>query len=594
MADDLTLASDFAPPTREEWLAAVAKAIKGADFDETLVSTTDDGIRIEPLYTAADVATEEDESGFPALDPLLRGPRVAPRPDGAWDIRATVAHGDARVANRQALQDLASGATSVEFQVADPDDVPVLLDGIILDAAPVALRAGARAAAAARRYLDLVGPGEGPRGCLGLDPVGVLATTEVAIESDTRLALDVAARTPNVRTYLASGSVVADAGASEAQEVGYLLAAATSYLRDLTGAGMTAEEAAGQIALEVTADVDIFATVAKIRAVRLTWAAVLSSCGVAFTGQRDGLIDVTAVSSYRTLTVVDPWVNLLRGTAACLGAVLGGADTVALAPYDSVAGVPSDLGRRMARNTQLILQDESGIGRVLDPAGGSWYVEHLTDDIAAKAWEFFQRTESTGGVVAALPHIAEEVAAVAAARDRAIARRTRPITGVSEFPQLGETRPEGSEAREPAPEPRGLFPPRRLAVPFEALRAAGEAANATIFLANLGPIAVHTGRATFASNLFAVGGVRAVGAPVDPASAAEAFRASGASVACICSSDQVYAEQAESVAAALHAAGARRVYLAGKVDVPGVEETIALGADVLDVLKRLHQELEIA
>ena len=596
MADDLTLASDFAPATREEWLAAVEKAIKGADFDKTLVSTTDDGIRIEPLYTGEDVATAADEAGFPAFDPLLRGAVVAARPDGAWDIRTSIGHPDPQAANRQALHDLANGATSIEFVVRSPDDLPVLLRGIVLEAAPIALRAGAGAVAAAGALLDLVDPGSGPSGCLGVDPIGTLATTGTGAAIDTDLAQRVAAALPNMRTFLASGATVADAGASEAQEVAYLLATATAYLRAMTDGGMSLEAAARQIAFEVAADVDIFATVAKIRALRYTWACVLRESGATIAGDEDRLVSIIATSSYRTLTVVDPWVNLLRGTAACLGAVLGGADTVTIAPFDAAAGLPGDLGRRLARNTQLILQDESGIGRVLDPAGGSWYIESLTDELARRAWDGFQRIEAAGGPVAAMALIAEEIAEVAAARDAAIARRKRPITGVSEFPLLGEQPPRP----EPAPPAAtgGPLARRRLAEPFEALRSRGEAAGerATVFLANLGPIATHTARATFAANLLATGGIRAVGddGHDDAGSAAHAFGQSGATIACICSSDEKYAELAEPVAAALRAAGARRIYLAGRAVVAGVDENIGVGVDALDVLGRLHEELEIA
>jgi methylmalonyl-CoA mutase len=584
VADDLTLASDFAAPTRDEWLAAVDRALKGADFDKTLMSTTDDGIRVAPLYVAGDVAVAADEAGFPAFAPLLRGAVAAPRPDGVWDIRTSIAHPDPATANAWALEDLAGGATSVEFHVADAADVPDLFSGIVLDAAPVAVRGGVPAA---RALLALTEPGATPRGSLGIDPVGADADLAEAVA----LAVEVAARTPNLRTLLASGPTVADAGGSEAQEIGYLLGTATAYLRELTEAGLSVDGAARQIELEVAADVDIFTTIAKIRALRFTWAAVLQQSGVAFDGDHDGIVHISAVSSYRTLTVVDPWVNLLRGTAACLGAVLGGADTVTIAAFDGVDAQPGPLGRRLARNTQLILADESGIGRVLDPAGGSWYVESLTDALAAKAWEVFQRIEAAGGPRAAMPDLAEQIAAVAAQRDRAIARRRRPITGVSEFPLLGEQRPDQFATTPPA---SGPLPRRRLAEPFERLRAAGEQAGATIFLANLGPLAVHTARATFAANLFAAGGVRAVPTAVDPDTVAAAFAASGARVACICSSDEVYAEQAPAVAAALREAGAARIYLAGKADIPGVDERISLGMDALDALQRLHQTLEIA
>ena len=330
---------------------------------------------------------------------------------------------------------------------------------------------------------------------------------------------------------------------------------------------------------------------AKIRALRHCWATVLETMG-----QPINTTQIVAISADRWLTQVDPWVNILRGTAATLGAVVGGADAVTLAPFDSATGLPGDLGRRLARNTQLLLQDESGIGRVLDPAGGSWYIESFTDELAAAAWKFFQRIEAAGGPIEAVDEIGADIAVVAQRRDQQISTRRHPITGVSEFPLLDEQRPEPApeppaDTRAPVAEPGHVhvetaWPQDRLADPYEELRE--NAGDATVFLANLGPISVHTARATFAANLFAAGGVRAVSdeGHQDADSAARAFADSGADIACICSSDDVYGELAAATAAALKQAGARRVYLAGKGDYDGVDEYIHLGVDVLDVLTR--------
>ena len=607
VADELTLAADFPTPTREEWLAAVDKALRGADFERKLVSATDDGIRIEPLYTADDAATAHDEAGFPGFTPLIRGSELAPRSGGVWDIRTRVAHPDPATANEQILADLLNGATSVELVIdaagtgegiscRDQADLARALQGVVLDAAPISLRAGAHGAVAAAWLAGIAG--ETPvAGSLGLDPIGALLTAgELPQGLDKALAdLDRTAP-PHLRIAVASGAAVADAGASEAQEIGYILATATTYLRSLAEHRGT-REAARRITLEVTADVDLFATIAKLRALRHAWATVLTGSGLTLD---PGLVQITAVSSSRTWTVTDPWVNLLRGTAATLGAVIGGADGVTLEAFDAAAGLPGELGRRMARNTQLVLQDESGIGRVLDPAGGSWFVESLTDELARTGWEYFQQLEAAGGPIAGLPQFREQIAEVAARRERKVATRKRPITGTSEFPLLDEQRPEPVAAPEPDPRP-GVplagepttidpLPRHRLSEPYEALRER----DGTVFLANLGPIAVHTARATFAKNLFAAGGIRTVGTngASSPEEAATAFAESGATVACICSSDDVYAEQAAATATALKEAGARRVYLAGKGDYEGVDETVGLGVDVLDVLTRLHDELE--
>jgi len=600
VTENLDLASDYSP-TREQWLAAVDKVLKGKDFDRTLVTTTLDGLRIEPLYDGYDTAS--DESGFPSFAPLTRGTQAAPRVDGQWDIRTRVAHPDPVAANAQILEDLANGATSVEVQldlggatgvsIRSAGELARVLDGVVLDAAPVSLRAGAHAAVVAGWYRELLAArgvhGVEPSGCLGIDPVATLVTTgEAAMDALMAAGMDVA-NTPRLRTFRASGAPASDAGASEAQEIGYVLSVGLLYLRALVDAGV--DNPAARITLEVTADVDVFATVAKLRALRHCWATVLQHMDQPLDSTR-----IEAVSADRWLTDVDPWVNILRGTAATLGAVVGGAESLIIAPFDSAAGLPGDLGRRLARNTQLLLQDESGIGRVLDPAGGSWYIESFTDELAAAAWRFFQRIEAADGPIDAADEIGTDIAVVAARRDKDIATRRRPITGVSEFPLLGEQRPDPVASPEPDTRPpvpvaghlhqATPWQRRRLAEPYEDLRAG--AGDATVFLANLGPIAVHTARATFAANLFAAGGIRAVtdDGHSDARSAAAAFRASGADIACICSSDEVYGELAEATAKALKQAGARRVYLAGKGEYAGVDEYIHLGVDALDILTR--------
>ena len=312
-----------------------------------------------------------------------------------------------------------------------------VLDGVVLEAAPVSLRAGTHAAVAADWYRELLaargawcgtvglaGPGSGGnagqhrRSGDGCPDAGGYGGLQHAPSADV----------PGV------GAPASDAGASEAQEIGYVLRSAFCICGPHR---RRVDNPASRITLEVTGDVDVFATVAKIRALRHCWATVLENMG-----QPIDSTQIVAVSAHRWLTQADPWVNILRGTAATLGAVVGGADTVTLAPFDSATSCLGISGRRMARNTQLVLQDESGIGRVLDPAGGSWYIEAFTDELAAAAWKFFQRIEAADGPVDAADEIGTDIAVVAARRDKDIATRKRPITGVSEFPLLDERAPK--------------------------------------------------------------------------------------------------------------------------------------------------------
>ena len=617
-------------------MVEVDKAIKGGDFDKILVTTTLDGIRIEPLYTSTDIAVESDESGFPGFAPLTRGGQIIPRAAGAWDIRGSIAHPDIKVANAQALSELRNGATSLELHldlsgegggvsVRSVEDLARLLDGVLLELAPISLRAGALTTIAASWLGQVFEAGNAvgvlASGSLGLDPLGTLAAQGVLPQSPTEVIAEGVAiaresTTPRVRTFRASSVVAADAGASEGQELAFALASATTYLRAMVDGGLDVATAAGQIVIEMAADVDVFSTIAKLRALRHCWSTVLEASGLRPDAQFPGLVQLEAHAGGRWLTVIDPWVNLLRGTSASLGAVVGGADSLTVSAFDSAVGLPSDLGRRLARNTQLLLQDESGIGRVLDPAGGSYYVESLTDALAAEGWKQFQAIEAAGGLAAVLQSgsFQADVAATAAKRDKLISNRKQPITGVSEFPLIGERRPDSSSA--PAADPRpGLaltgevttvapLKARRLAESYEAMRMAAEAAavTPTIFLANIGTGPSYVTRATFSSNLFATGGVDAVGdgGYADADAAAAAFKASGARAAVICGTDAAYTEQAVAYAQALKAAGAEFVYLAGRAgdakeqyEAAGIDDFVYMGVDVLSTLQRLHTKLGV-
>jgi methylmalonyl-CoA mutase len=312
------------------------------------------------------------------------------------------------------------------------------------------------------------------------------------------------------------------------------------------------------------------------------------------------------------MTERDPWVNMLRTTVACLGAGVGGADAITVLPFDSALGLPDDFARRIARNTQAILLDESNLARVIDPAGGSWYVEQLTDQLARAAWDWFQQVERAGGQQAALHSglLTTRIAQNWAKRSANLARRREAITGVSEFPNLGEQ----PVVREPAPpRPAGGLPWVRRSEAFEVLRSRSDAilaatgARPRVELVTLGATAVHTARSAFAANLFRGGGIETVLSEAaggskteqpDLTALAEAFAASGARAACICSSDALYAEYAAETAAALKAAGARHVVLAGRpgdrrgaYQAAGIDAFIYVGCDVLAALTTVLDEI---
>ncbi|GAB2940055.1 MULTISPECIES: methylmalonyl-CoA mutase family protein [unclassified Streptomyces] len=615
-ADGLSPAAAFPDPSHDQWQSLVegvlrksGKEVSGPAAEEALSTTLEDGLITRPLYTASD---ESPDTGFPGFAPFTRGSRAEGNAAGGWDVRQRHALTDPARLNEALLGDLENGVTSLWLTVGGPAGVPVdglarALEGVYLDLAPVALDAPSGLDAAATELLRLYaerGVARGAaRGTLGADPLGHEART--GVEADLAPAVRWARRCdadyPGLRAIVVDGLPYHEAGGSAGEELGLSLATGVAYLRALTAAGMSVEAACGQLEFRYAATADQFLTIAKLRAARRLWARVAEASGAPAAGaQRQH-----AVTSPVMMTRRDPWVNMLRTTLATLGAGVGGADSVTVLPFDHALGLPDAFARRIARNTSTILMEESHLARVIDPAGGSWYVERLTEDLAAAAWAFFQETERAGGLPAALRsgQVAQRLAATWAARSAKLARRKEPITGVSEFPMPGERPVE----REPAPDsyagaPGGL-PRVRRDEAFEALRARSDAHLAAtgsrpkVLVAALGPAAAHTARASFAVNLFGAGGIEAVHDPVsvDADTAAGALTASGAPVAVLCSSDALYAEQADAVAGALKSAGAARVFLAGRPgDYADVDDHVFAGCDAVAVLTSVLDRMGVA
>ncbi|MGW0121518.1 methylmalonyl-CoA mutase family protein [Streptomyces sp. NPDC003327] len=594
--DGLSLAAEFPAATHAQWQRLVAGVLSrsGRDVPETeaedaLSTALEDGLRARPLYTTEDAAADP---GLPGFAPFVRSGRAEGTTAAGWDVRQR--H---RAADPEAvLTDLENGVTSLWLAVG-AGGVPVaeldrVLRDVYLDLAPVVLDAGAETAAAADAFLAVlarrgVAP-EAARGNLGADPLGTEARTGTAYDGDgaaeggfpatVGLARRCAETYPGLRAVTVDALPYHEAGGSAAEELGCSLATGVAYLRALTDGGLTLEQALGQLEFRYAATADQFLTIAKLRAARRLWARVAEACGAPAAGAQLQ----HAVTSPVMMTARDPWVNMLRTTVATLAAGVGGAESVTVLPFDHAIGLPDAFARRIARNTSTILVEESHLARVIDPAGGSWYVERLTDELARAGWEFFQEIERAGGQAAALRSglVEERLGATWAARSAALAKRREPVTGVSEFPHLAEK----PVVREPAPAaPGGGLPRVRRDEAYEALRARSDAhlaatgARPRVYLAALGPAAAHTARLTFAANLFQAGGIE----PVTEGSFAE----SGATEACLCSSDALYEERAAAAAADLRAAGARHVSLAGRPGThPDADSYVFAGCDAIAVL----------
>ncbi|MFD9779694.1 methylmalonyl-CoA mutase small subunit [[Kitasatospora] papulosa] len=613
-ADGFSPAAEFTDPSHDQWQSLVegvlrrsGKDVEGAAAEEALSTSIEDGLTVRPLYTSADASPDP---GLPGFAPFTRGSRAAGNTTDGWDVRQRHELADPVRLNEALLGDLENGVTSLWLAVGGPGGVPVqglarALEGVHLDLAPLVLDAGADPGPAARELLGLYEARglakEAARGSLGVDPLGQAARTGADPELGTAVdwALLCARAYPGLRALAVDALPYHDAGGSAAEELALSLATGVAYLRELTAAGLSVEEACAQLEFRYAATADQFLTIAKLRAARRLWARVAEVCGAPDAGaQRQH-----AVTSSVMMTRRDPWVNMLRTTLACLGAGVGGAESVTVLPFDHALGLPDAFARRIARNTSTILMEESHLARVTDPAGGSWYVERLTDELASSAWAFFQEIERAGGQAGALRSgmVQERLAATWAARSKDLARRKEPVTGVSEFPALDERPVERETA--PVGPARGGLPTVRRDEAFETLRARSDAHLAAtgsrpkVFLAALGPASVHTARASFAANLFLSGGIEPVHEPVsvDASTAAAAFAASGAGIACLCSTETLYAEQADDVAAALRAAGAEQVFLAGRpAEYAGADVHVFAGCDVVAVLSSELDRMGVA
>ena len=567
------------------WRSAVAgvlaksmrrdEADLGSEPERLLDTPTYEGFPIRALYTAFDSLPEPP---LPGQWPYVRGADALRDVKSGWKVaQAFPANGgtdeDGANTNAALLAALADGVSALVLRIGESGVAPAQLDrllaGVHLNLAPITLDAGTDYAATAYAMLALIAELDADKRAalsidLGADPLTAPLSGRTAPPIHEVAAI--ARRTATgcgVRAITVDGPAFHNLGANAAWELAGTVAAAVAYLRALDESGLSIADALRQISFRLAADDDQFMTIAKMRAARQLWARVAE-----VVGEPDhGAATLHAETSLPMMTQRDPWVNLLRTTLAAFGAGVGGADTVLVLPFDvaipdGFPGIATSFSRRIARNTQRLLLEESHIGRVLDPAGGSWFVEQLTEQLAQQAWQHFQAVEAHGGFLEARDYLRDQIAEVAARRVDDIAHRRTAITGVNEYPNLSGP---------PLPQSDSTPTVQRYAAEFEALRDRSDAylertgQRPAVLLLPVGPLAEHNTRATFAANLLASGGIDAINpGPVDAAAVAQAVSAAGSpDVAIICGTDKRYRDAALGVVEAARTAGVSRVYLAG-------------------------------
>lgn len=610
------------PPNFEElqssWYTAVAKVFARVrkqdladvplDVWKKLIKTTYDGVDVRPLYTRAD---DLAEAPAPGEFPFTRGSRVTDANNSGWGVRETFGRPntadapEAAKVNEALISALTNGTTDIQLDLRGEfgaTDIPTLLKGVYADLAPISVFAGAKLpeAAAALKEFAAANANEADKVALEFNAApltSVFAGNEdVTLEQAVALAKDAGA---TAKAILVDGVAFANQGANNIQEIGYALAAGVAYLRALTDAGMSAKDALGQIVFRFAATDDQFDTIAKFRAARTLWARVAEVLGEPEAGNAP----MHAVTAPAMFSQRDPWVNMLRCTVATFAAGVGGATSVEVLPFDNAVvggqpGVSQTFKSRIARNTNLLLLEESHLGYVVDPAGGSYFVEDLTKEIADKAWDIFAKVEADGGFEANEAAIRTALDEEWATRRADIAHRRTKVTAINEFPNLAEA-PLPKEAR-PAEESV-----RRFACDFEALRnrsddfLEAQGRRPLVSLLPLGPLAKHNIRTGFTTNLMASGGIEVANpGQVVPGEQAFTEAAQAAPIVILCGADGEYAASGAAAVEAARAAGAEEVLLAGAEKVfEGVEEGsrpdgyLTMNIDAVAELSRLLDKL---
>lgn len=598
-----------------EWQAAMTRDLKGADFNKKLVTRTHDDLSIEPLYTPEARNTSEASPGLPGTAPHTRASSTLSTSRFGWLIqqRYDVQRADI---NAAILEDLQKGVSGLHLYSENGDltteDLRRALLGVHLNMIPIHVDGGP----GSTRVPQLLAPllDKSSSGGLMQDPIGNAATGHPESPSleDSIAAMSVFANAasvdfPKMRTASVATQVYHAAGASNPQCLAYAAATAVSYLKHFESSGLPMERAVDAIDFHLALDARFFTGIATIRAWRNIWSKITGACGHAAGAW------IRVHPSRRILTTRDPWVNQLRNTATTFAGAVAGANAITTSEWDSPLRPANSLGRRVARNTQLILAQESHLSRVIDPAGGSYFIEKLTQDLTQSAWQIFQNIEKHGGMIACLRDgvIQSQIESVQKSRAADIGKRKLAITGVNEFPNLAEENPPTRSHEPPPTAPNApsiqALKPRPDAEAFELLRQRSDQVQAQtghrprVFLANLGTVAQHTARATFCANLFAAGGLESVASEgtLDVAPIVEQFLAANTPVAALCGTDKLYGQHATVVAAALQKAGAKLLFLAGRpgalegeLRYAGIDDYVYVGCDALLALASAWQAWE--
>ncbi|MBO4499036.1 MAG: methylmalonyl-CoA mutase small subunit [Bacteroidaceae bacterium] len=616
------LFSEFPPVSTEEWMEKITVDLKGADFEKKLVWRTNEGFKVQPFYREEDLQGL-DTTTKPGEFPYKRGTKT----DNSWFVRQKISAKDVKAANAKALDILNKGVDSLSFccckGIPSADGLKQLLQGICADCVELNFSTSPEESLTLAQELVSYFKGNGYdldklRGSISYDPMGFMLRK--GVEKDLSLALKIMetlAPLKGFRFLTVSAGSLSDSGAYCYQELGYALAWGNEYLRSLTEAGAAADVIAKRIQFNFSVSSNYFMEIAKFRAARMLWAKIVEAykpeCHCS-DKPCDGIcrcackMRINATTSRYNQTLFDPYVNLLRSETEAMSAAIAGVDSITVTPFNAAYDKPDDFSERLARNQQLLLKEESHFDKVIDPAGGSYYVENLTEALAEQAWKLFLSVEDEGGMMALIKagKVQESVNATNAARHEAAAKRKESLLGTNQFPNIKEV----SEGRAPkccgcckGEENKTIatLDGSRLASQFEELRLATEASGKRpkVFMLTIGNLAMRQARAQFSGNFFGCAGYEIIDnlgfKTVEDG--AEAARKAGADIVVLCSSDDEYAEYGP---AAFKAVGDSAVFvIAGApacmedLKAVGIENYVHIRCNVLETLKDFNNKLGI-
>ena len=612
---DKKLFSEFTSPTRQEWLDKIQVDLKGADFQKKLVWKTDEGFSVQPFYMKEDLENLSTIGSEPGEFPYVRGNKTG---DNNWFVRQEICSESAAEANKKALNVLGKGVDSLGFKVPgeqlNAEYVQTLLDGIYCDCVELNFKVCPKHALELAQILVsyFAGKGYDPariNASIDFDPIkGMIMKgmdTESLISTGKAL-IETVKDYPGFKVISVNGSALSDSGAYIVQELGYSLAWGAEYMKRLSDEGVAGNEIARRIKFNMGISTNYFMEIAKFRAARMLWSKIAGE----FAGNDKEACKacIHAKTSYYNMTLFDSYVNLLRSQTETMSAAIAGVNSITVTPFDAAYEKPDEFSERIARNQQLLLKEESHFDKVVDPAGGSYYIEVLTDSLAAEAWKIFLKVQDGGGIVeyAKKGLVQDDIVASDTKRHTLAAQSREFILGTNQFPNFTENSDGKTPvsccckcAKEEGPY-KGIST-SRLSSEFEALRLTTEKAakQPVAFMLTIGNLVWRQARAQFSCNFLASAGYKVIDnlgfATVEEG--VDAAMKAGADVVVICSSDDEYAQYAIPAYNCL--AGKALFVVAGnpacaeELKAAGIENFIHVKVNQLETLKLFNQKLGI-